>query len=194
MSSSFWLTTLKVMWNLHFMRHIEPACQIIWTVRSALGFPLSQDLVQSIVQIIQPCWSLVLSKSNSKMRTGEMSLSDVDVSWCYWLRERKYILRALLVSGLSPSTRRILTSVEHPPDNNLKIASPRRRMWTEPSCFPLTSPLLSPAFPIPTPPQGYRLRALEPLDKHETSVFADTDPEAILAGFPDVIFRWWQLR
>lgn len=50
-----------------------------------------------------------------------------------------YILRALLVSGLSPRTWRICTSEAQPSERKVRMASARRRMGIEPGRFRLSA-------------------------------------------------------
>lgn len=132
-------------------------------------------------------------RSNSCHLPRVAGVSDIQSA-----RTRSHILRALLVSGLSPSIWRILNSEKQSLDSSFKIASARRFMWVEPErelelirlFFGSTPTFIS--F-LSKPLAIWRLRALEAAlelaDKHEAS-----SVESAFAGRARTTSLWSELQ
>lgn len=106
-----------------------------------------------------------------------------------------YILRALLVSGLSPSTWRIFTSEEQPPERYIKMASARRRIWADATCFFLqTWRIISNFFSalVTRRRHGALVTTLELLDKQEVS--EEAEPEDRVTSSAEEAFRFSDIR
>lgn len=103
---------------------------------------------------------------------------------CVCVRERD-ILKALLVSGLSPSNWRILTSEAQPWHvSTFNIASALRRMWAaEPIAFIFLQTLS--VSRLEMSPEA----AKSIIDTHD-----DADADVVVSGLLELIFRQWEMH